>query len=188
MAIAHSILQVMEGTIFVKSTPHKGSCFTVILNLRLQDAGDYKDILMKDTEIVDIRDLHLIGKKILLVEDNEINLEIFKEILEMSGATVETAENGKIAVTKFIESPPGYYDIIFMDIQMPVMDGNEATVVLRSLDRPDAASIPIVAMTANAFIEDIMQSRQSGMNEHIAKPIDVSKIVDVLKKWVIINN
>ena len=123
------------------------------------------------------------GKRILLVEDNELNREIAGEILQMTGAKVETAENGKIAVEKVEASPKGSYDLIFMDIQMPVMNGYEATAAIRSL--PGAkGKLPIVAMTANAFAEDVQLAKNTGMNGHIAKPLDMNKLNDVLKKWL----
>ena len=123
------------------------------------------------------------GKRILLVEDNELNREIAGEILQMTGAKVETAENGKIAVEKVEASPKGSYDLIFMDIQMPVMNGYEATAAIRSL--PGAkGKLPIVAMTANAFAEDVQLAKNTGMNGHIAKPLDMNKLNDVLKNWL----
>ena len=123
------------------------------------------------------------GKRILLVEDNELNREIAVEILQMTGAEVETAENGKIAVEKVEASPKGSYDLIFMDIQMPVMNGYEATAAIRSL--PGAkGKLPIVAMTANAFAEDVQLAKNTGMNGHIAKPLDMNKLNDVLKNWL----
>ena len=122
-------------------------------------------------------------KRILLVEDNELNREIAVEILQMTGAEVETAENGKIAVEKVEASPKGSYDLIFMDIQMPVMNGYEATAAIRSL--PGAkGKLPIVAMTANAFAEDVQLAKNTGMNGHIAKPLDMNKLNDVLKNWL----
>ena len=122
-------------------------------------------------------------KRILLVEDNELNREIAGEILQMTGAEVETAENGKIAVEKVEASPKGSYDLIFMDIQMPVMNGYEATAAIRSL--PGAkGKLPIVAMTANAFAEDVQLAKNTGMNGHIAKPLDMNKLNDVLKNWL----
>ena len=123
------------------------------------------------------------GKRILLVEDNELNREIAVEILQMTGAEVEIAENGKIAVEKVEASPKGSYDLIFMDIQMPVMNGYEATAAIRSL--PGAkGKLPIVAMTANAFAEDVQLAKNTGMNGHIAKPLDMNKLNDVLKNWL----
>ena len=123
------------------------------------------------------------GKRILLVEDNELNREIAGEILQMTGTKVETAENGKVAVEKVEASPKGSYDLIFMDIQMPVMNGYEATAAIRSLPG-EKGKLPIVAMTANAFAEDVQLAKNTGMNGHIAKPLDMNKLNDVLKNWL----
>ena len=123
------------------------------------------------------------GKRILLVEDNELNREIGVEILQMTGAEVETAENGKIAVEKVEASPKGSYDLIFMDIQMPVTNGYEATAAIRSLPG-EKGKLPIVAMTANAFAEDVQLAKNTGMNGHIAKPLDMNKLNDVLENWL----
>ena len=122
-------------------------------------------------------------KRILLVEDNELNREIGAEILQMTGAEVETAENGKIAVEKVEASPEGLYDLVFMDIQMPVMNGYEATAAIRSLPG-EKGKLPIVAMTANAFAEDVQLAKNTGMNGHIAKPLDMNKLNDVLENWL----
>lgn len=119
--------------------------------------------------------------RILLVEDVEINREIMAELLSVMGVQVEAAENGKIAVEMFDDSPIGYYDLIFMDIQMPIMDGYEATRRIRSLDRSDASEVWIVAMTANAFVEDIRRSAEAGMNEHCSKPVDPQRLHDIMK-------
>ena len=123
------------------------------------------------------------GKRILLVEDNELNREIAVEILQMTGAEVEIAENGKIAVEKVEASPEGLYDLVFMDIQMPVMNGYEATAAIRSLPG-EKGKLPIVAMTANAFAEDVQLAKNTGMNGHIAKPLDMNKLNDVLENWL----
>ena len=123
------------------------------------------------------------GKRILLVEDNELNREIAVEILQMTGAKVETAEDGKIAVEKVEASPEGLYDLVFMDIQMPVMNGYEATAAIRSL-HGEKGKLPIVAMTANAFAEDVQLAKNTGMNGHIAKPLDMNKLNDILKNWL----
>ena len=125
------------------------------------------------------------GRRLLLVEDNELNREIAVELLSATGAKVDTAENGKIAVDKVAASAEGYYQLIFMDIQMPVMDGCAAAVEIRALEREDAKMIPIVAMTANAFSDDRQKTRVAGMNEHLAKPIDIDQLYQVLHKYLV---
>lgn len=123
------------------------------------------------------------GKRILLVEDNELNREIATEIIGMTGVTIDSAESGKIAVEKVMEAPEKWYDLIFMDIQMPIMNGYEATAAIRSL-AGSRGKVPIIAMTANAFAEDVQLAKNTGMNEHIAKPLDLNKLNDVLKQWL----
>ena len=123
------------------------------------------------------------GKRILLVEDNALNREIATEIIGMTGVTIDSAENGKIAVEKVMEAPEKWYDLIFMDIQMPIMNGYEATAAIRSL-AGSRGKVPIIAMTANAFAEDVQLAKNTGMNEHIAKPLDLNKLNDVLKQWL----
>ena len=124
------------------------------------------------------------GNRVLLVEDVELNIEVATEILNIVGIRVEQAMNGQLAVNKVMEHEAGYFDLIFMDIQMPVMDGYEAAKQIRSADRDDLKKIPIVAMTADAFADDVRKSREAGMNDHIAKPIDVQKLMHVLQKWI----
>ena len=123
------------------------------------------------------------GKRLLLVEDNDLNREIATEILGMTGVTVETAENGKIAVEKVAAAPENWYSLVLMDIQMPIMNGYEATAAIRSLPG-SRGKVPIIAMTANAFAEDVQLAKNTGMNEHIAKPLDLNKLNDVLKQWL----
>ena len=123
------------------------------------------------------------GKRILLVEDNALNREIATEIIGMTGVTIDSAENGKIAVEKVMEAPEKWYDLIFMDIQMPIMNGYEATAAIRAL-AGSRGKVPIIAMTANAFAEDVQLAKNTGMNEHIAKPLDLNKLNDVLKRWL----
>ena len=123
------------------------------------------------------------GKRILLVEDNALNREIATEIIGMTGVTIDSAENGKIAVEKVMEAPEKWYDLIFMDIQMPIMNGYEATAAIRAL-AGSRGKVPIIAMTANAFAEDVQLAKNTGMNEHIAKPLDLNKLNDVLKQWL----
>ncbi len=124
------------------------------------------------------------GHRVLLVEDNELNREIARELLEMVGLTVEEAENGQIAVEMFSASNAGYYSLILMDIQMPVMNGYDAATAIRALKHPDALRVPIFAMTANAFVEDIQAAKAAGMNEHLAKPINFEMLGSVLKKYL----
>lgn len=144
--------------------------------------GEEKETVQNPLEM--IQEMDYSDKKVLLVEDNELNREIAVAFLEMTGIQVEEAFDGKEAVNKFIESPPRYYDLIFMDIQMPIMNGYEATSAIRSLDRWDAKRIPIIAMTANAFVEDVQAAESVGMNEHMAKPIDIARLSDILKRWL----
>ena len=124
------------------------------------------------------------GKHILLAEDNDLNREIATELLEMRGLTVDAVENGLHAADAFRTSPPGYYAAVLMDIQMPEMDGYTATKTIRSMKRKDAHTIPILALTANAFVADVGKARSVGMNDHIAKPIDVEQLMHVLQKWI----
>ena len=134
----------------------------------------------KEISVLDENELFN-GKRLLLVEDNELNLEIAFELLKRYGFCVETAENGQIAVDKISNSQPDYYDLVLMDIQMPVMDGYEATKQIRRLNNPELAKIPIVAMTANAFDEDRRTALECGMNGFIVKPIIMDEVVRVLK-------
>lgn len=124
------------------------------------------------------------GKRVLLVEDNEINIEVAKELLGIVGIQVEMAMNGKLAVETVQDKEPGYYDLIFMDIQMPIMNGYEAAKTIRSLGRKDLEEIPIVAMTADAFADDIRRAEEAGMNDHVSKPVDIEKLEEALKRWI----
>lgn len=123
------------------------------------------------------------GKKLLLVEDNELNREIAVELLAMHGLLADTAENGQIAVERFQASAPGEYACILMDIQMPVMDGYQASEAIRRLEREDARAIPILALTANAFAADVGRAHSAGMNDHISKPIDVDQLIGAIQLW-----
>jgi CheY-like chemotaxis protein len=146
-----------------------------------------KDIVgvSKSTQEMPLQKHDYSNKNILLVEDNELNIEVAKEILNALGLKVEMAYNGKEAVEKVAQSPIGYYNLIFMDIQMPIMNGYEATRAIRSLNTPYTNRLPIVAMSANAFAEDVMAAKGSGMNEHISKPLNLDTLAKVLKKWVV---
>lgn len=144
--------------------------------------GEHVETMQNPLDL--IQKIDYSGKCVLIVEDNEINREIAKEFLEMTGMNVEEAVDGKEAVNKFMASPPRYYDLIFMDVQMPIMNGYEATSAIRSLNRRDAKRIPIIAMTANAFVEDVQAAVSAGMNEHMAKPLDIEQLQDILKRWL----
>ena len=122
------------------------------------------------------------GRRILLAEDMMINAEIMKEVLKMRGMQVDHAENGKICVEKYAAHPEGYYDAVLMDMRMPEMDGLEATKTIRAMDREDAKTIPIIALTANAFNEDVERSLQAGLNAHLSKPVEPDKLFKTLGK------
>lgn len=125
------------------------------------------------------------NRRALVVEDNELNAEIMREMLNMTGIKVDRAENGKVAVEKLESEPENYYDIVFMDIQMPIMNGYQAAEAIRQMDqRKDVHTIPIIAVTANAFVEDILTAKAAGMNEHIAKPVDIKELDEILQKWL----
>ncbi|MDD6032409.1 MAG: response regulator, partial [Oscillospiraceae bacterium] len=138
----------------------------------------------QETSFVDLRKLDLTGHRALLAEDNELNAEIAAEILEMTGLAVERAVDGTEAVDLMNVCEDGYYDIVFMDIQMPRMNGYDATRAIRSMGRDYCRQVPIVAMTANAFVEDVMAAKTVGMNEHIAKPLDLTALAKTLRKWI----
>ena len=120
----------------------------------------------------------------LIVEDMDINADILAELLEMEGATSDWAENGQIAVDMFSQSAPHKYDAVLMDLRMPVMDGLDATRAIRKLDRPDAKTVPIIAITANAFEEDVQRSLQAGMNAHLSKPADTEQLYSTLRRYI----
>ena len=177
MAITKNLVDVMGGTISVESELGKGSCFTV--DLEFAPAEVKEEIPEKEPEFEDTGKT-LEGLRILIAEDNELNTEILEEILKMEGASFESTENGKEALDVFEQSEPGHFDVILLDIQMPVMNGYEAAKAIRACKRPDAASIPIIAMTANAFAEDVKNALNAGMNAHIAKPINIKLLIETL--------
>lgn len=170
MAITLNIVQMMGGKIDVESTQGQGSRFVVTIPCGLLEEAPTTE------HGADAAAFSLEGVRLLLAEDNLLNREIATELLEMEGASVTAAGNGREAVDLFSQNPPGTFDAILMDIQMPLLDGYGATREIRQLDRPDAASIPILAMTANAFEDDIAAARAAGMDGHIAKPIDIDRI------------
>ena len=164
----------MGGTIQVESERGKGSKFEVILPFEIASEEEVKDSYVKKEEKLYNRSKE---KRILLAEDNELNAEIAITILEENGFKVERAEDGCKCVELFSEKPTGYYSTILMDIQMPNMDGYTASRKIRGMEREDAKAIPIIALTANAFDEDRNKAFAAGMNGHIAKPIDVGRMV-----------
>jgi len=175
MAITKSIVDIMGGTISVKTKKGVGTAFIINLTLPVSECDSETVETEKDEKTGDFS-----GMKVLLVDDNEINREIAMMILQESGFEIMTAENGKDALDIIAESTPGEYRLILMDIQMPVMNGYDATKAIRALDNKELSEIPIVAMTANAFAEDIQEAKDAGMNAHIAKPFDAKKILDTL--------
>ena len=177
MAITKALIDKMDGTIDVSSTAGEGSTF--IINLTFELAPNQAGIEGNADE-----EENLNGLRILLAEDNELNIDIAQTLLEDYGAEVHVAENGSIALEKFKENEEGYFNAILMDCMMPVMNGFEATKAIRELERPDAETIPIIAMTANAFADDVKKCLDSGMNDHIAKPFEIGKVTQTVKRWV----
>lgn len=176
LAIAKNTIDLMNGTITVNSKKSEGTIFTVMVNLRRE-----RRKAERPKEKANATQYDFSGRRVLVVEDNAINIEIEKNILLHKDFAVEVALNGQEAVDAFKKHEPGYYDVILMDIRMPVMDGLEAAKMIRSMvARPDGANIPIIAMTANAFEEDVKKSLLAGMNGHLSKPIDVKKMYALL--------
>lgn len=176
LPISRSIVHMMGGTLKVKSKPEEGSEFYFRIFLpygKPKEAPALKD-----------KDATFAGTHFLLAEDNPINAEIATDLLSLRGAHVVLAEDGLKAVECFKQSAPGYFTLILMDLQMPNMGGLEATKCIRDLDHPDAAVIPIIALTANSFQEDREMAREAGMNDFLAKPLDINRVYMVLQEWV----
>lgn len=178
MAIAKNLVEKMGGTITLESEYGVGTTFVIRVPFKIDLDADKRE------EQKDISEKSIKGLHILLAEDNELNMEIAEFLLQNEGADVTKAWNGQEAVELFRKSGPGGFDVILMDIMMPVMNGYEATKMIRSLDREDAKEIPIIAMTANAFTEDRIRAKEAGMDEHIAKPVDVELLIKVIHKLV----
>jgi len=179
MPIVKNLVNRMGGQISVSSTPGKGTAFSITLPFDVGEAPAPEPAAGEPHE-----EVQLAGRRILLAEDNYLNMEIAAELLQMRGASVTPAENGRLAVDAFQKAPPYFFDAILMDMQMPEMDGCQAAQSIRALDRPDAQSIPIIALTANAFAEDINRTAQAGMNAHLAKPINIEQLCGALEKFM----
>ena len=182
MAITKSIVDLMGGTIHVESAPGKGSRFEVVLELPIDTESDHAQKVQALPEEAE-ETSSLSGMKFLCAEDNAINAEILEMLLETKGASCTICSNGQEIVDAFASVKPGDYDMILMDIQMPVMDGLEATRRIRSGENPLGRTIPILAMTANAFLEDMQKSKEAGMDEHLSKPVDISALEQVVKRF-----
>ena len=174
MPIAKSLVEKMGGTITFESEQGKGTTFVIIIPFKIDRNSEARKEKAENCAG------SIKGLNILLVEDNELNMEIAEFIIQSEGAVVTKAWNGREAVEIYKKSRAGEFDLILMDIMMPIMDGYEATRTIRSMDRKDASTIPIIAMTANAFTEDKMKSKEAGMNEHISKPIDLKQLIKVI--------
>lgn len=175
MTITKQFVELMGGIISVESRLNEGSSFVVELPMEITDKAPVQETAAEHGELT--------GIKVLLVEDNELNVEIARYLLEEEGISVVNAENGKRAVELFAESEPGDYDAILMDVMMPVMDGLEATRQIRALERADAAEIPIIAMTANAYEEDMRKTKEAGMNAHLTKPLNMEALLNALADY-----
>ena len=178
MAIAKNLVEKMGGTISFESEEGAGTTFVIRVPFRIDTDRDSKVETGEKTE-ASIRGLH-----ILLAEDNGLNMEIAEFMLQNEGVELTKAWDGQEAVELFRKSEPGEFDVILMDIMMPVMNGYEAAKMIRSLDREDAKTIPIIAMTANAFTEDRIRAKEAGMDEHVAKPVDVELLIKVIHRLV----
>ncbi len=174
LSIVHELVRLMKGTIRLESKLGVGTSFTITLPFAVDETPEEKP---RSPHAQGIK-----GARVLLVEDNLLNLEIAEFMLTEAGVVITTAANGKLALERFAASAPGDFDAILMDIMMPVMNGLEAARAIRALPRPDAATIPIIAMTANAFMDDVEQSRAAGMNEHLTKPLDAKRVIAALEE------
>ena len=193
MPITKSIVELMNGTIAVESEKGKGTTFTVTITFGVSDKKRGNDDIADDelaeaaeetNEAQFDRAADLTGRRVLIAEDVAINAEILTMLLNIRKIETDLAENGQIAVDLFASHDPGYYAAILMDIRMPVMDGLEATRRIRSLEKEDAKTIPIIALTANAFDEDVQRSIQAGLNAHLSKPVEPKALYETLEKLI----
>ena len=178
MSISKKLVEKMGGTITFESEEGAGTTFVIRIPFKIDLDVD------KSKEQKDLSEKTIKGLHILLAEDNELNMEIAEFMLQNEGAEVTKAWDGQEAVKIFEKSRSGEFDVILMDIMMPVMNGYEAAKMIRSLDKEDAKAIPIIAMTANAFAEDRIRAKEAGMDEHVAKPVDVELLIKVIHRLV----
>lgn len=178
MAITKSLVEKMGGTITCQSQKDVGTTFRVLLPLRIDHDADRRRQETQQEAVT------LEGVRVLLAEDNELNMEIAQFLLNDVGAEVTKAVNGREAVELFQKSEIGAFDVILMDIMMPQMDGYQATRAIRAMDRPDAATVPIIVMTANAFADDRQKAQEAGMNEHVTKPLESGLLLRTIKEQI----
>ena len=182
MAITKNIVNLMGGEIDVESEKGRGTTFTVripLLRAQYAEPAGPADDAQNEAPRASLAGLH-----VLIVEDMELDAEVLTDLLEMEDVTCEWAENGQRAVEMFGQSEPGHFDAILMDMRMPVMDGPTATMAIRKLPKTDAVSIPIIALTANAFEEDVKQCLQAGMDAHLSKPVDIAQLTNLLGRML----
>ena len=180
LSIVNSLVSLMGGDITVESEMGIGSIFTITIPLSTIPMSAVTGEAESDKEL----SVRIRNRRVLVAEDNDINREIISMLLKEMGFVVDTAVHGRDAAEQFAQSEPGYYSLILMDIQMPVMDGLEATKQIRASEHPDSGAIPIVALSANAFDDDTQRSLDAGMQAHLAKPVDLAELKRILKKYV----
>ncbi len=183
MAITKNIVDMMGGSISVESATGKGTRFEVVLEFPIDAEADHAQQVQALPEEAEETTSPLSGMKFLCAEDNAINAEILQMLLETKGASCTICPNGQEIVEAFANVKPGEYDMILMDVQMPVMDGLEATRRIRSGENPLGRVIPILAMTANAFLEDMQKSKEAGMDAHLSKPVDIAALEQTVKRF-----
>ena len=180
MLVAKELLDLMGGSIRVQSTPGKGTVFTVELNIKTQSFTSA--ILPEEEPYSTVAAFN--GMRVLIAEDSEVSFTFSRNLLEEAGAVTEHAENGKVALDMFMEKPAGYYKMILMDINMPVMDGFEASKAIRNSGKEDAQTIPIVSMTTNPFANGINTSLESGINAHLSKPLNMVDVYMTIENFL----